>query len=202
MTATRAPAHPRSLAVLLVVTGVVGWIGAFVLVLDRLHLLENPGASLSCDINPFISCATVIESRQGSLFGFPNPLIGVAAFVVPIVIGMALFAGARFARWFWTLFALGTLGGWVFVTWLFTQSVFVIGALCPYCLLVWSAMIPLWWGTLSATARAGLLPLPAGIRRAADAVAPYTWAVVVLNYAIIVVAIISTFPALIPTLLG
>ncbi len=79
---------------------------------------------------------------------------------------------------------------------------FVIGALCPYCLLVWSAMIPLWWGTLSATARAGLLPVPAGIRRAADAVAPYTWAVVVLNYAIIVVAIIATFPALIPTLLG
>ncbi len=102
----------------------------------------------------------------------------------------------------WTLFAVGTFAGWDFVTWLFTQSVFVIGALCPYCLLVWSAMIPLWWGTLSATARAGLLPVPAGIRRAADAVAPYTWAVVVLNYAIIVVAIIATFPALIPTLLG
>jgi uncharacterized membrane protein len=202
MTATRAPVHPRSLAVLLVATGVVGWIGAFVLVLDRLHLLENPGASLSCDVNPFISCATVIQSPQGSLFGFPNPLIGVAAFVVPIVIGMALLAGARFARWFWTLFAVGTLAGWVFVTWLFTQSVFVIGALCPYCLLVWSAMIPLWWGTLSATARSGLLPLPAGVRRAADAVAPYTWAVVVLNYAVIVVAIIATFPALLPTLLG
>jgi uncharacterized membrane protein len=211
MTATRAPVHPRSLALLLLVTGVVGWIGSFVLVLERLNLLENPGASLSCDINPFISCATVIESPQGSLLGFPNPLIGVAAFVVPVVLGMALLAGAgggaaggcaRFARWFWTLFAVGTLGGWLFVTWLFTQSVFVIGALCPYCLLVWSAMIPLWWGTLAATARSGLIPVPSGVRRAADAVAPYTWAVVVLNYAVIVVAVIAAFPALLPTLLG
>jgi uncharacterized membrane protein len=202
MTAPRAPRHPRSLALLLVVTGVVGWIGSFVLVLERLHLLEEPGASLACDINPFISCATVIESAQGSLLGFPNPLIGVASFVVPIVIGMALLAGARFARWFWTLFALGTFGGWLFVTWLQVQSILVIGALCPYCMLVWSAMIPLWWGTLVATARSGLLPLPAGVRRAADAVAPYAWAIVVLDYALIVVAIIATFPALVPTLLG
>jgi uncharacterized membrane protein len=202
MTATRAPRHPRSLALLLVVTGVVGWIGSFVLVLERLHLLEQPGASLSCDINPFISCATVIESAQGSLLGFPNPLIGVAAFVVPVVLGMALLAGARFARWFWTLFALGTLGGWLFVTWLAVQSIVVIGALCPYCMLVWSAMIPLWWGTLAATARSGLLPLPAGVRRIADVVAPYAWAVVVLDYAVIVIAIVATFPALLPALLG
>jgi uncharacterized membrane protein len=201
MTAPRAPRHPRSLALLLVVTGVVGWIGSFVLVLERLHLLERPGASLSCDVNPFISCATVIESAQGSLLGFPNPLIGVAAFVVPVVVGMALVAGARFARWFWTLFALGTLAGWLFVTWLQVQSIAVIGALCPYCMLVWSAMIPLWWGTLVATARAGLLPLPAALRRAADAVAPYAWAIVVLDYAVVVVAIVATFPALLPALL-
>jgi uncharacterized membrane protein len=172
-----------------------------VLVLERISLLENPGRALSCDINPLVSCATVMQSPQASLLGFPNPLIGVAAFVAPIVIGMGLIAGARFSNWFWTLFIVGLLAGWVFVTWLFIQTVFVIGALCPYCLLVWTAMIPLWWATLVHAFLQGHLPIPAFVRRVTAAVSPYTWAFVVLNYAIIVVAIIYQFPALIPSLL-
>ncbi|MBM7412331.1 putative membrane protein [Clavibacter michiganensis] len=193
--------RPVGLAVLLVITGVLGWAGSFVLVLERMSLLEHPGRALSCDINPLVSCATVMQSPQASLLGFPNPLIGVAAFIAPIVVGMGLLAGARYARWHWTVFTAGLSMGWVFITWLFTQTVFVIGALCPYCLLVWMAMIPLWWTTSIHALRYSQIPAPAAVRRMATAIAPFTWAVVVLNYAVIVIAIITEFPALIPSLL-
>jgi uncharacterized membrane protein len=193
--------RPAGLVVLLVITGVLGWVGSFVLVLERLSLLEHPDRALSCDINPLVSCATVMQSPQASLLGFPNPLIGVAAFIAPIVVGMGLLAGAQYARWFWTVFLAGLFAGWVFITWLFTQTVFVIGALCPYCLLVWTAMIPLWWTTLIHALRHGRIPAPAAVQRIATTIAPFTWAVVVLNYAVIVIAIIAQFPALIPALL-
>ncbi|RII95582.1 hypothetical protein DZF95_00465 [Clavibacter michiganensis] len=193
--------RPAGLVVLLVITGALGWVGSFVLVLERLSLLEHPDRALSCDINPLVSCATVMQSPQASLLGFPNPLIGVATFIAPIVVGMGLLAGAQYARWFWTVFLAGLFAGWVFITWLFTQTVFVIGALCPYCLLVWTAMIPLWWTTLIHALRHGHIPAPAAVQRIATTIAPFTWAVVVLNYAVIVIAIIAQFPALVPSLL-
>ncbi|MER3394118.1 MAG: vitamin K epoxide reductase family protein, partial [Microcella pacifica] len=74
---------------------------------------------LNCDVNPLVSCGTVMTSPEASLFGFPNPLLGVAGLVAPIAVGVALLAGARFARWFWALFLGGVTLAWVFVMWLF-----------------------------------------------------------------------------------
>jgi uncharacterized membrane protein len=197
-----ASKRPVTYALLLILTGIVGVYSSFVLVLDRIELLRNPGESLGCDFNPFVSCGTVIESWQGSLFGFPNPLIGVAAFVAPVAVGVGLLAGARFARWFWALFVLGIALAWVFVTWLFTQTVFSIGTLCPWCMLVWAVTIPLFWYSLVYTAARGLAPAPRGLRRLATAALPYTWAIVVANYAVIVLVILAVFPRLPLVLFG
>ena len=38
---------------------------------------------------------------------------------------------------------LGTLAAAGFVHWLIYQSLYRIGALCPYCMVVWAATIPL-----------------------------------------------------------
>jgi hypothetical protein len=56
-----------------------------------------------------------------------------------------LLAGARFARWFWIAFNVGITGALAFVIWLISQSIFVLGTLCPWCMLVWSVTIPLFW---------------------------------------------------------
>ena len=197
---TSAPARrPWIMGVFLLVTGAVGWWGAMALITERVAKLIDPQHVLNCDINPLVSCGSVMDSWQASLLGFPNPLLGVAGFVAPIAVGVALLAGAQFARWFWAVFLAGVTGAWIFVTWLFTQSVYEIGALCPWCMLVWAAVIPMFWGLLAWLLATGRLTSGAG-RRFGATVLPFTWAIVVVNYAVIVLAIIVQFPTLLPSL--
>ncbi|MEV6675377.1 vitamin K epoxide reductase family protein [Streptomyces erythrochromogenes] len=35
--------------------------------------------------------------------------------------------------------------GFAFTVWLIAQCLYVIGALCPWCVVVWAVMIPLFW---------------------------------------------------------
>jgi uncharacterized membrane protein len=130
-------------AALIIVLGALGWWAAFNLTMDKFLVLENPKANLSCSINVFVECKTNLKSWQGSLFGFPNPLIGLSAFIAPIAVGTSLLAGARFRNWFWILFNIGLLGAFVFCAWLMTQSFFVLGTICLWCVLTWSVVIPL-----------------------------------------------------------
>lgn len=187
---------------MLIATGAAGWWGAMALITERVKLLLDPEYILNCDINPLISCGNVMESWQASLFGFPNPLLGVAGLVAPIAVGAALLAGARVDRWFWWAFLAGVTGAFVFVHWLFEQSVYVIGALCPWCMLVWLAVIPMFWVLLMWGLKTGALVSHAPTRRVARAVWPFTWVIVLANVVAIAVAILVQFPSLITQLLG
>jgi uncharacterized membrane protein len=150
----------RGVAITMIWTGILGWIAAFSLVLERIHVAANPNATLSCDINPFISCKSVMLTAQAQLFGFPNPIIGLAAFFAPVIVGFAVLAGARFALWFWRTFLVGIAMGFIFVVWLFVQSTFVIHVLCPYCMVAWIAMVPLFWRVYLWAAAEGVLDVP------------------------------------------
>ncbi len=141
----------RLLARIFIVAGVIGWFASATLLIERVKSLQNPTKALSCDISPFVSCGALFDRWQASLFGFPNAMLGVAGFVVPIVVGVAIFAGAKFKGWFWRGAVVGLGIAWFFVTWLFTQSIYNIGVLCPYCLVVWLATIPMWWTVLIVT---------------------------------------------------
>jgi uncharacterized membrane protein len=192
---------PAVTAVLLVVAGVVGLIGSFALTLDKFRLLENPTEALGCDVNPFVGCSPVINSWQASLFGFPNPILGLVGFMAPVLVGVSLLAGARFARWFWIAFTVGTFLAWVFITWLFTQTVFVIGALCPWCMLVWSVTIPLFWvTTVWGLARGVTAPTGGGVQRLAARLLPYSWVLPAVNCIVVVTVIVVKFPLLLSTL--
>jgi uncharacterized membrane protein len=150
----------KSFAWFSILLGVLGWVAAFALTLERLHVAANPDAVLSCDMNVFISCKSVMLTEQARLFGFPNPLIGLAAFVAPIFVGFAVLAGAQFKQWFWRVYLVGLTMGFAFVLWLFTQSTFVIHVLCPYCMLAWLAMIPLFWRTFIWAGAEGVIDVP------------------------------------------
>jgi uncharacterized membrane protein len=80
---------------------------------------------------------------QASVFGFPNSLIGIVSFTVVLVTGVMAVSRIELPRWYWTGLAIGTLLGTVFVHWLIYQSLYSIGALCPYCMVVWAVTIPL-----------------------------------------------------------
>jgi uncharacterized membrane protein len=134
---------PTPSALWVLIAGVVGLAAAFTLTLEKIELLENPAYVPSCNLNPVLSCGSVMVTPQAAAFGFPNPLIGVVAFTVVVVSGVLAIAKVPLPRWYWAGLAVGTTLGVVFIHWLIYQSLYVIGALCPYCMVVWAVTIPL-----------------------------------------------------------
>ncbi len=179
--------RPTALAVWLIIAGAIGWWAAFSLTMERLHLLENPDAILGCDISPLVQCGKNLESWQGSVFGFPNPILGLTGWVAPIVVGVAILAGARFARWFWWLFEAGVALAFVFVIWLIGQSIFALGTLCPWCMVTWVVTIPTFYAVTLHLLRSGIIPAPRGIRNGADRLMSWVPLLAVLSYAIIAI---------------
>ncbi|HET6242788.1 MAG TPA: vitamin K epoxide reductase family protein [Arthrobacter sp.] len=157
-----AMTQDRPFAWLLLITGVVGWLASAALVLEKLEVLKDPNHVTVCDVNPWISCGQVMQTPQSSVFGFPNMFIGIVAFAVIITTAMAILAGARFARWYWLGLQTGVTLGFIFVVWLWFQALYSIRILCPFCMVVWAAMIPLFvWLTVRNVSH-GVLRLPAG----------------------------------------
>ncbi len=114
-----------------------GFIASFLLTVDKIKLLKDAQFNPSCNINEVLNCKSVMLSKQEEVFGFPNSLIGLAAFAIFIAIAVALFGDIQFPGWFWKLALVGTLLGIFFSHWLAQQTTFVIGALCPYCMVAW-----------------------------------------------------------------
>jgi uncharacterized membrane protein len=135
----------RQTAWILVVNGLIGLVAAIELIIQKISVLSDPDFVPNCDINPVLSCGSVINTEQASLFGFPNPVLGVIGFTVVIMFGALLFAGVEMPRSMWLGLNLGALAGMVFVIWLVSQSLYVIGALCPWCMVVWAVTIPIFW---------------------------------------------------------
>lgn len=126
----------RRVFAMMLASSLLSLLASFVLSVDAVRLAADPDVALSCNINAAISCGAVAQAWQASLFGFPNAFLGMVTEPVVITIAVAGLAGVRFPRWF-MLAAQGVyLLGLVFAYWLFSQSFFVIGALCPWCLLV------------------------------------------------------------------
>jgi uncharacterized membrane protein len=134
---------PTLSAVWVLIAGLAGLAAAFTLTIEKIKLLENPAYVPSCSINPVLSCGSVMVTPQAAAFGFPNPLIGIAAFSVVVVSGVLAVAKVPLPRWYWAGLAVGTTLGVVFIHWLIYQSLYTIGALCPYCMVVWTVTIPL-----------------------------------------------------------
>jgi uncharacterized membrane protein len=133
---------------------------SLVLSIDAVRLAADPSVSLSCNLNSVISCGTVATSWQAQLLGFPNAFLGLIAEPVVITIAVASLGGVRFPRWFMLSAQIVYSIGFIFAYWLFYQSMFNIGALCPWCLLI-TASTTLVFSTLThVNIRDGNLLLP------------------------------------------
>ena len=187
MTDVAAPRRPLSLAIVLIVTGAVGWYAALALTLDKLAVLANPEADLDCNFSVIVQCGKNLGSWQGAILGFPNPIIGLGGFVAPIAVGVALLAGATFARWFWIAFNAGVAGAFAFCLWLAYQSIFNLGTLCPWCMLVWSMVIPMFWALTLFNAREGRFG--SGLVRLGDLL--YGWVPVITLAGYLIIAIVA-----------
>lgn len=129
-------------AMILLVSGGIGMIATLMLTYERVQLWLDPGYVTSCDVNVWVSCGTVMESWQASIFGFSNQFIGIIGFAIVMTIGMAILGGARFTNWWWHATSIGLSLAMIFCLWLWTQAVYIINTLCLYCMVVWAVVIP------------------------------------------------------------
>lgn len=119
----------------------IALITSLILSAETLALARAPKKLLACDFNAIVSCSRVAQTWQAEIvkFGelsFPNAFFGIAAesvFVTLAVIGMIR---VRVPRWFAVCTWLGGLCVLVYAYWLFSQSMFVIHALCPWCIVL------------------------------------------------------------------
>ncbi|MDB5162518.1 MAG: hypothetical protein JWN28_125 [Candidatus Saccharibacteria bacterium] len=124
----------------MLVAATAALIAAFVLSLEKIHLLQTPDAVLSCSFNVVLNCSTVMQSPQSTaFFGIPNMFIGLMAFPVIVTVAVAGLWGTRFPKKFLVTANIGVLLGTIFAYWLFFQSLYVIQVLCPWCLIVTTA---------------------------------------------------------------
>lgn len=135
----------------LLLLGAIGLYAAFALTVDKIKILQDPDFVPGCDLNPVLSCGSVMRTEQAEVFGFPNPLLGLVGFGIVVAVGALLATGSRPATGVLVGLAVGSLAGATFVHWLAFQSLYRIGALCPWCLVVWSVTIPIAvWSVLTA----------------------------------------------------
>jgi len=120
----------------MLIGAILSLLAAFVLSVETVELAKNPNAQLNCSINLVINCATVALHPTSAFWGFPNSFIGLMAEPVVITVAIAGLAGVAFPRRFMFFAQIGYTLGFIFAAVLFYISLFVIQALCPWCMLV------------------------------------------------------------------
>lgn len=120
---------------------IVGLVASFLQMLDKLEHLKNPSANLICNVSSVFNCSNVLDAWQSSVFGFPNSLMCIVFFTFMLGLGVAGLSGSAMSKWvryiaqFLSLFFLG------FGAWYLWQSIYVVGAICIYCLACYAGVI-------------------------------------------------------------
>ena len=180
------PRSYRQTAWIFVVGGIIGIFASIELIIQKIAVLSDPDFVPNCDINPILSCGSVISTEQASLFGFPNPVLGVIGFTIVIMFGALLFTGVELPRLIWLGLNFGALAGMVFVIWLVSQSLYAIGALCPWCMVVWAVTIPIFWQVTTDNLASKRLSLGSGL---SEIIVTLKWILIAGSYLIIMALI-------------
>jgi uncharacterized membrane protein len=187
---TRTAGAGRRTGLVMLLTGIIGWLASFQLTVDDWRLLRDPAYQPPCNISPVVSCGSVMSSSQGSLFGFPNMLLGLGAFAAVAALGLAVLTGARLHRGLWLALDAGALLGVVFVHWLIAQSLYELNKICPYCAGVWITTIALFWYVTVHCLERGILPAP---RRVLVIVRDTHWMLLGAWYGVIALLVLTRF---------
>ena len=185
---SRSVAAPSAWWVL--IAGAVGLVASMTLTVEKIGILLNPSYVPSCNIDPILSCGSVMRTPQASLLGFPNPLLGLVAFTIVVVTGLLAVTKVPLPQWYWVGLTVGVLVGAVFVHWLIFQSLYRIRALCPYCMVVWAVTIPLLVVVASIAARPALQGRGPGV---AWMLYQWRWSITALWFTAVLLLIMARF---------
>ncbi len=148
----------RVLPWLFLIGGLVVTIASIALANEVYQRLKNPNYVPACNLNPILSCTNVADSSQAHAFGIPNYFIGIGGYAALAAIGAAILAGAKFKRWFWQLVEAGLAFAFLFMSWLQYETLYRIGALCLFCMVLWVFTGPLFWYATLYNLDSGHLP--------------------------------------------
>lgn len=126
----------------LIICGSLGLLASFILTYDKIQVLKNPLYDPPCNINPVLSCGSVMKTEQASLLGVPNTIFGIMGFTALITFGVLLLASSGAKKWVWQAAQGAATLGVVFMHYLFFQGVYRINAICPWCFVTWMVTIP------------------------------------------------------------
>ncbi len=135
----------RVLPYILLVGSIVGLIAALALTYDKIQVLHDINYKPSCNLNPVLSCGSVMKSTQANLLGMPNTIFGLMGFSALLTLSALLVMRVKLPRPVWLGIQAGVTAGLGFVIYLFFQGVFRIHAICPFCFLIWMTMPPMFW---------------------------------------------------------
>jgi uncharacterized membrane protein len=183
----------RFLPWLLLVGGAVATAASTMLSIEVFDRLKNPHFVPICNLNPILSCTSVADSQQAHTFGFPNYFIGIGGYAALLAIALAILAGGRFARWFWRLVLIGLTFAVAFVTYLQFETLYRIGALCIFCMIVWVCTIPLFWYTALYCFQKGHIGTPVWFKRPLAFLRRHHADVVILWFLVIIALILKRF---------
>jgi uncharacterized membrane protein len=178
---------------LLFVGGVIGVLASIFLSVEVFDRLKNPNFVPICNLNPVLSCTSVADSIQAHAFGFPNYFIGIAGYAAVATVGVAMLAGAQFKRWFWKIVEFGLLFAFLFITWLQFQTLYRIGALCIFCMIVWAVTGPMFWYTTLYNLREDNISLPRRFNKALNFAIKHHGDVLLLWFVVIILLILKRF---------
>lgn len=155
----------KVLPYILIAAAIIGIVASFVLTYDKIHVLTNEGYEPNCNINPILSCGSVMKTEQASLLGVPNTVFGLMAFSMLFTFGFLLATGIKVKKWVWTGAQIAATIGVIFMHYLFYQGVYRINAICPWCFAVWMITIPTFWYITLYNLREQNIKLPARMAR-------------------------------------
>jgi uncharacterized membrane protein len=127
------------------VFAITGGISSLILLMERFAVLQDPNYQPSCSWSPIFSCMGPMASWQSSaIFGIPNYAIGLVGFAILSLILILSFQ-VKLPKWVWVGYMTGALFAVSYCMWLMTQTLYEIGALCIYCMIIWTASIAILW---------------------------------------------------------
>jgi uncharacterized membrane protein len=178
---------------MLIVGGLIAMFASLMLCVEIFNRLENPHYIPVCNLNPILSCTSVADSKQSHLFGFPNYFIGVAGYAAVVTMGVTMLATAKLKRWYWQSLEAGLSLAIIFLTWLQFQTLYRIGSLCIFCMMVWATTIPMFWYTTLYNLRQGHIKTPKKLQRAVNFAQRHHLEIVITWFLIIIALILKRF---------
>jgi len=179
----------RFLPWLMLIGGLIVTFAALMLSIEVFNRLKNPSYVPVCNLNRILSCTSVADSHQAEAFGFPNYFLGLAGYGAVTAIGAAILAGAKFKRWFWRIIEVGMVFAFLFMTWLQFETIYRIGALCLFCMILWIFTGPLFWYTTLYNLKKGNIRLP----KPADGIVRFAYrfhAEILTTWYVVIIALI------------